>query len=54
MCAECHLDPALFTRCCTCACVRTITTYQRVGWLKKLESEAAQLRQQLDDLPTGE
>ena len=52
MCAEYHLDPALFTRCCTC--VRTITAYQRVGWLKKLESEAAQLREQLDNLPTDE
>lgn len=31
--AEKHPDPAPFTRCRTCACVRTITAYQRVGWL---------------------
>lgn len=75
MCAEYHLDPAPFTRCCTCACVRTITAYQRIGWLakkskppkpqpiprktlerrlQKLESEAAQLREKLDSLPTHE
>ena len=28
-----HPDPAPFTRCRMCACVRTITAYQRIGWL---------------------
>ena len=71
--AENHPDPAPFTPCQTCACSRTITAYQRVGWLakkakpvktqpiprktlerrlQKLESEAAQLREKLDSLPT--
>ena len=73
--AESHPDPAPFTRCRTCARLRTITAYQRVGWLakkakpvktqpvprktlerrlRKLESEAAQLREKLDSLPTEE
>ena len=73
--AEHHPDPAPFTQCRTCACIRSITAYQRVGWLakkaepaepqpiprktlerrlQKLESEAAQLREQLDNLPTDE
>jgi hypothetical protein len=73
--AEHHPDPAPFTRCHTCTCIRTIAAYQRVGWLagkkapvkpkptprktlgrrlRKLESEAAQLRKQLDGLPTDE
>jgi len=33
--AEKHPDPAPFTRCRTCARIRTITAYQRVGWLAK-------------------
>jgi hypothetical protein len=70
--AENHPDPAPFTRCHTCACIRTITAYQRVGWLatkkalpkptppprktlerrlRKIEAEAAQLREQLEGLP---
>lgn len=73
--AENHPDPAPFTRCHTCARMRTITAYQRVGWLagKKtpvkpgptsrktlerrlgnLESQAAQLREQLENLPSEE
>lgn len=30
---ENHPDPAPFTRCRTCACVRTLKAYQRIGWL---------------------
>ncbi len=69
--AEGHPEPAPFTRCNTCAGVRSVVAYQRLGWLapkkkpvtpvkpkpvprktlerrlKKLESEAAQLREQL-------
>lgn len=73
--ADNHPDPAPFTRCHTCARIRTITAYQRVGWLArkkppvkrkppprktlerrllKLESDAAQLREQLDNLTTDE
>ncbi|AGB21675.1 hypothetical protein Mycsm_01258 [Mycobacterium sp. JS623] len=70
--AEKHPDPAPFTRCHACACIRTITAYQRVGWLankravpkptppprktlerrlRKLETEAAELREQIEGLP---
>ncbi|MDP7735130.1 hypothetical protein [Mycobacterium paragordonae] len=70
--AENHPEPAPFTRCHTCAQLRTIVAYQRVGWLAgkktpvrptptprealerrllKLESQAVQLREQLDNLP---
>jgi hypothetical protein len=73
--AEHHPDPAPFTRCHTCACLRTIAAYERVGWLagnktpikpkptprttlerrlRRLESEAAQLREQLDRLPVDD
>ncbi len=31
--AEKYPDPAPFTRCRTCARLRTIAAYQRVGWL---------------------
>jgi len=31
--AEHHSDPAPFTRCHTCACIRTVAAYERVGWL---------------------
>lgn len=69
--SEKHPDPAPFTRCHTCAQVRTITAYQRIGWLatklppqkpappqrktlerriRKLEVEAARLREQIDGL----
>ncbi|BBY05408.1 hypothetical protein [Mycobacterium noviomagense] len=73
--AENHPEPVPFTRCHTCACLRSVVAYQRVGWvapkpkpikpvkpkpprretlqrrLQKLESEAAQLREQLKNLP---
>lgn len=73
--AENHPDPPPFTRCHTCACTRTITAYQRVGWLatkqaapkstsplrktlerrlRKLEAEAAQLREQIEGLAPEE
>jgi hypothetical protein len=73
--AEHHPDPAPFTRCHTCACIRTIAAYERVGWLagkktpikpkpaprkslerrlRKLESEAAQLREQLKTYPADD
>jgi hypothetical protein len=69
-------EPVPFTRCHTCACLRSVVAYERVGWvapkpkpiksvnpkpprretlerrLQKLESEAAQLREQLANLRT--
>jgi len=74
--AENHPEPVPFTRCHTCACLRSVVAYERVGWLapkpkpikpvkpkpprrqtierrlRKLESEAAQLREQLENLRT--
>jgi hypothetical protein len=73
--AENHPDPAPFTRCRTCARLRTISAHQRVGWLagtktpvkpkptprktlerrlQELASQAAQLRDRLDSMPTDD
>ena len=70
--AEDHPEPAPFVYCYTCARVRSILAYERVGWLepkpkpakprpsprkslerrlKKLEAEAAELRERLKSLP---
>lgn len=70
--AEDHPEPAPFVYCYTCARIRSIVAYQRIGWLepkpkpakpkpsprtamerrlKKLELEAADLRERLRNLP---
>jgi hypothetical protein len=73
--AEKHPEPVPFTQCHTCACVRSVVAYERVGWLKpkpkpfkavsvprktlerrlkKLEAEAAALREELKNRPDDE
>lgn len=37
---ENHPYPTPFTRCHTCACIRTITAYQRIGWLAPRKSQS--------------